>query len=98
MEERTVLGSRVLQVRPTAEETLLLALQTGGRYALTDNESLMNDWLGKKTSSEAAEGTCERGQPAAYVNLQTLYAVSQADITFHTPSALRDLSQTFHAA
>lgn len=96
LEERTVLGSKVLQARPTPTETLLLALQTDGRYALSNNESLLMDWLGQKSAEHQTERTCERGHPSAYMDLETLYAFSSSDLTFHQPNLIRDLSQTFH--
>ncbi len=97
LEERTVLGAKVMQAKPTAEENLLLAIQPDGRYGFSDDESLLMDWLGKKSAATGTEGACERGKPSAYVNLERLYRLSASDLTFHTPSVVRDLSQTFHA-
>lgn len=95
LEERTILGTKVMQARPTPTETLLLALQTDGRYAFSDDESLLSAWLGQKTSSPSPDTVCAMGHPSAYIDLQKLYRVSESDLTFHLPSTLRDLSQTF---
>lgn len=97
LEERTLLGSKVLQARPTPTETLLLALQTDGRYAFSNDEALLMAWLGQKPEESNATGACERSRPSAYADLETLYAFSGTDLNFHQPNLVRDLSQTFRA-